>query len=105
MTFYSALCSDGKVRRVKWTATLADTVFSLPAQVNVGKRTVSDPLIAYACPPDGTVLDPFDGSGSTLVAARDSGRKAVGIEGDERYCEAIIRRLHAQPLPFDGTAS
>ncbi|MFI8778252.1 DNA-methyltransferase [Brachybacterium paraconglomeratum] len=65
---------------------------------------ILSPLIRYSARPTDLVLDPFAGSGSTLVTALSEGRAAVGIEANEAYCEIIARRLDQGVLNLGGIA-
>lgn len=70
-----------------------------PTQKPVG---IADPLIRFSVPQEGVVLDPFMGSGTTLLAAKQSGRRAIGIEINEHYCEAAAERFAQQSLDLVG---
>lgn len=70
-----------------------------PAEKPVG---LLDRIIRECSQPGQLVFDPFTGSGSALVAAKLAGRRAIGIELEEAYCEVAARRLAQDALLFGG---
>jgi site-specific DNA-methyltransferase (adenine-specific) len=66
-----------------------------------------EPVMAWAMgnvAPGSLVLDPFMGSGTTLVVAKSRGMSAIGIEIEERYCEIAAKRLEQDILPLEASA-
>lgn len=73
------------------------TAFPMQADhIHAKPIPLMDSLIGKA--PSGSIADPFAGSGATVVAARNSGRRVIAVEIEEQYCELIVNRLQQHTL-------
>lgn len=87
-----------------WTDAAPGLAFQSHMRLHPNEKPVSlmERLVSGMAP--GTIADPFAGSGTTLVAAKQLGRKAIGVEIDERYCETAAKRLAQGVLDFEGAS-
>lgn len=86
------------VVRFDWSSTMD------PVHPTVKPVPLLSLIIGWSTTAGELVADPFMGSGTTLRAAKDLGRRAIGIEIEERYCEIAAKRLSQEVLDFGRSA-
>jgi len=99
------VAGNGPLNGKRESAVLSFSAMSPPPTGHFCEKP--EPLIRYLAKKIGgdTLLDPFMGSGTTLRAAKDLGRKAIGIEINEDYCRIAKERLRQEVFDFERKRS
>jgi DNA modification methylase len=103
--------SRARLTADEWTSWGSRQVWDIPSIRRFDAHPAAFPVeLAERCirllsDPHVVVVDPFAGSGTTLLAASQLGRRAIGVERDERYCEVIANRLNQGALDFGGVTA
>jgi DNA modification methylase len=98
-SFSAAVCGlvDSRNKRSVWTV----PTFANPnAHFATFPPNLIRPCILAGCPSGGTVIDPFSGSGTTALVAKEFGRKAIGIDMNTEYLDMTIKRTAQEVLPL-----
>lgn len=98
--------------RKRWNGGGRRNVFRHPTNAEPGAKPhpstkplpLMKELIALFTDPGDVILDPFGGSMTTAVAAKELGRRCIAIEREEKYCEVGVKRLAQMPLPLEVEA-
>jgi site-specific DNA-methyltransferase (adenine-specific)/modification methylase len=103
-------CIDPRTRQfteAQFQRGTTSNIWRIPPTRSSSEHGATFPLaLVHKCldlfTPTATVLDPFMGTGTTLVATKARGQKSVGIETNEKYCEQAAKRLSQQVMVFDA---